>query len=100
PVSVLIGRDGKVELALDTSRPPTELAQATLHALGHVLLGHVRPGDEYVHRDKSENVVACRPWRRWDREVAEAFPFWFEMDRKIESVEDCTPAEKAQLGLW
>lgn len=100
PVAVLDAKSGKVTLSLDLNRSCEKLVEATLHALGHLLLGHVRPDDEYTHRDTLETILSPRPLRRWDQEVREAFPFWFEGSRKVESLADCTPTEKAQLGLW
>lgn len=94
-------KDG-VSIAIDSELDPSVLGQTLLHAYGHVLLGHVRPGDELAHWDTVETVSAVQPLRRWDREVREHFAAWFEpeQERRIESLSDCTPAEKARLGLW
>jgi hypothetical protein len=48
------------------------LRTALLHGLGHVLLGHVRPGDEYGHRDTVATLRGEGDVRRWDRQVGDA----------------------------
>lgn len=94
-------QDG-VSIAIDFELDRNVLGQTLLHAYGHVLLGHVRPGDEFAHWETSDTVTAVQPFRRWDREVREHFSAWFEPEpeRCIESLNDCSPLEKAKLGLW
>lgn len=94
PMSVILG--------LDLAQPPDLLLDAVLHGVGHLLLGHVRPGDEIGHVDTTESIRPQGTQRRWDRAVRESFPAWFAEDvrRKVETLAECTPEEKAMLGLW
>jgi len=93
---------GKVVIGIDTSSQPVLLKEAILHGIGHVLLGHVRPGDPMGHTDSAESVLGQGTLRRWDREVRDTFSSWFlpEVQRKVETLADCTVREKALLGLW
>jgi len=99
---VLVPNETSVHIGVDFDIQKDDLARSLLHAYGHVLLGHVRPGDEYGHWDTIETIAAAQPHRRWDRQVREQFSPWFDgaSERKVESLTDCTPVEKAQLGLW
>jgi ATP-dependent helicase Lhr and Lhr-like helicase len=87
-----------VTIGVDLSQPPDLLLDAVLHGVGHLLLGHLRPGDEFGHVDTSESIRVHGTPRRWDREVKNAFSAWFI--RPKTTVDDCTPEEKAMLGLW
>src|SRR5262249_56969572 len=71
----LVPRPDHVALGVDRLLPAELLRAALLHGLGHVLLGHVRAGDERGHWDTTETISA--PSRRWDRAVLEEFPEWF-----------------------
>ena len=101
-ILVLAPEPDRVRIGLDLSQPPDLLLDALLHAAGHLVLGHVRPGDTHGHADTADSVCGLGTLRRWDREVREAFPGWFlsEIRRKVEKLADCTPLEKARLGLW
>ncbi|MEI7671277.1 MAG: SNF2-related protein, partial [Deltaproteobacteria bacterium] len=101
-VLVLSPDNSAVTLGVDLHQPPALMLDSLLHGVGHVLLGHVRPIDEYGHTDTVDCVSGEGTLRRWDREVRESFSDWFtsEKPRKAESIADCTPNEKATLGLW
>jgi hypothetical protein len=91
-----------VHIGVDFDQAEDVVKQALLHAYGHLLLGHVRPGDSHGHRDTAETLGAAQPYRRWDREVREHCAAWFQSTavRQVASLDDCTPLERAQLGLW
>lgn len=100
-LSLTPGKDAVI-IGLDFTQSPDLLLEALLHAVGHVLLGHVRPADHFGHVDSTDSVRGKGTLRRWDREVREAFPAWFAEDicPKVETLEECTSEEKAMLGLW
>ncbi len=100
-VSVIAPKQATVHLGLSVDLDSDLVVDVVLHALGHILLGHIRPGDEFGHWDTIETVCKIGTPRRWDRQVAEHFADWFEKPRRIvNSLEECTPHEKACLGLW
>lgn len=101
-VCVLVPTESEVCIGVDFDQAEEVLRQALLHAYGHLLLGHVRLGDAYGHWDTAETLDAEQPQRRWDREVREHCAAWLRLPvvRQVESLDDCTPLEKAQLGLW
>jgi hypothetical protein len=91
-----------VVIAVDFEQPPDRLESVFLHALAHVALGHVRPGDTWSHWDTLSTASSATPHREWDRH-ARAFLSRFvaaPQSRRVESLEECTSLEKAQLGLW
>lgn len=100
--SVLAPSETMITIGVDFEMGQDHILHALLHAYGHVVLGHVRAGDEYGHWDTPETIAAEQPHRRWDREVQEHFSPWFETpsERKVDSLADCTLVERAQLGLW
>ena len=69
---------------------------ALLHAIGHVALGHVLPGDEIGHWDREQTLRSRDKTRRVDQEVVESFNGWFAG----KPPEEWTPLEQAYLGLW
>src|SRR5262249_30870368 len=88
---------------LDVKHESVEMIEAALlHALAHLELGHVRPGDRWGHWDSSKTVISEAPHRVWDREARDlvARTFACPAARRVESLDQCTPTEKAQLGLW
>ncbi len=101
-VMALVPRGTEVVVAVDLHLPAETLQQLLLHAVAHLILGHVRPGDKCGHWDTVASGTASEPHRHWDREardyVAAHWPR--QTARRIESLDDCTPTEKAQLGLW
>ncbi len=87
-----------VQVAVSTSLGAAERSRALLHAVGHVALGHVRPGDRFAIYDTLATLHDERPPRRWDRDVRSTFPSWFEPPSPS-SLDECTPRDKAMLGL-
>ena len=101
-VCALIPTAKDIVVAIDFAMPAETLRSALLHAAGHLALQHVRPGDVHGHWDNAGTVTTREPHRLWDRQVREFVAANFERSggRRIESVADCTPHEKAKLGLW
>lgn len=99
---VVAPTDGRVCIGIEIQDNPEDNERLLLHAYGHVLLGHVRPDDDLGHWDTRETALSSEPDRRWDREVHDRFADLFKAKgaRKVESLDDCTTREKAQLGLW
>ena len=81
---------------------PDVLGSVLLHAVAHLALGHVLPGDEWGHWDTLQTATTREPHRQWDRDARDylATRLARPTTRHIESIEDCTPKEKAELGLW
>jgi superfamily II DNA or RNA helicase len=78
PVALMVAPlSERVRLGVDPRLPPDLLCLALLHGLGHVLLGHVRAGDEYGHWDTAATLRGEGTARRWDRQVREVFATWF-----------------------
>jgi superfamily II DNA or RNA helicase len=77
-VLVVAPRPDRVCLAVQPALPANLLGLALLHGLGHVLLGHVRPGDRHGHHDTAVTLRGGAGGRRWDRQVGEAFAPWFD----------------------
>lgn len=96
----LVPKSAEVVVAVDLHLPPEVLQPLLLHAIAHLVLGHVRPGDASGHWDTAKTAV--EPHRHWDREARDylATHLKRKTERRIESLDDCTPTEKAQLGLW
>jgi ATP-dependent helicase Lhr and Lhr-like helicase len=88
-----------IVIGLDFNQPKEHLTDMILHAAGHLLLGHVRAGDQYGHGDTYDTIRGNEGLPRWDRAVQDSFPDWFPPLGK-ESLKDCTAQEKAWLGLW
>ena len=101
-VSVLTPNESSITIGIDLELGKEEFLMVLLHSYGHILRGHIRPGDEFGHWDTLATIDAEQCHRRWDRDVQNHFALWFAADagQKVESLEECTPAEKAQLGLW
>jgi len=94
--------DGAVVVSIDFRQPLEVVEGVLLHALAHLALGHVRPGDQWGHWDTAETASTLTPHRVWDQQakdfLASALPS--SSTRRVESLDQCTPIEKAQLGLW
>ena len=101
-VMALVPKANEVVVAVDLHSPAEVLQPLLLHAMAHLALGHVRPGDEWGHWDTDATATSADPHRHWDREAKDfvARHLRRHTDRRIESLDDCTPTEKAQLGLW
>ena len=101
-VMALVPKANEVVVAVDLHLPAEVLQPLLLHAVSHLALGHVRPGDVWGHWDTRTTATSAEPYRHWDREAKDfvARHLRRHTDRRIESLDDCTPTEKAQLGLW
>lgn len=98
----LVPKATEVVVAVDLHLPAEVLQPLLLHAIAHLALGHVRPGDKWGHWDTSATATTTEPHRIWDREAKKYVEQHLkrQVDRRIDSLDDCTPTEKAQLGLW
>ncbi|MFC1850966.1 DEAD/DEAH box helicase, partial [candidate division CSSED10-310 bacterium] len=99
-ILALFAQNNSLVLAIDFEQPPEIVCRTLLHGIGHIVRGHIRADDDYGHSDTVESISGRGPLQRWDREVQEKFKTWFEPVRHIQSLDDCTNVEKAQLGLW
>ena len=101
-ICVIAPQATSIRVGLDIAQDSTLLFDAVLHAVGHVLLGHVRVGDEYGHWDTADTIQRVDTLRHWDRSVSETFAEWFRKpgERIVQSLDECTPHEKACLGVW
>ena len=101
-VASLHPRDRDVLVAVDFRQPAALVKSALLHALAHLALGHVRPGDEAGHWDTENTLSSAAASRTWDRD-AQCFlseELVAQPARRVESLAECTPTERAELGLW
>lgn len=90
----------QVVVAVDFDQPSAVASDILLHLCAHLVLGHVRPGDAWGHWD---NAASCSPTphRQWDREARAYIDANLTRPaRRVSSLQECTPLEKAQLGLW
>jgi len=101
-IATLVPTETEVLVAVDLRQPSAILAATLAHCLAHVTLGHVRAGDRWGHWDTVKTVMAESPHRVWDREASDhaAASLGRQPARRVESLDQCTPNEKAQLGLW
>ena len=96
--AVLMPRASEVVLAVDLHRSADDLQPLLLHALAHLAIGHVRPGDRWAHWDGAQELTA--PRRQWDLEAREHVAAHWARRVTRTSLDECTASEKAQLGLW
>ena len=101
-VMALLPKANEVVVAVDLHLPAEVLQPLLLHAVAHLVLGHVRPGDDWGHWDTKSTATSAEPHRHWDREAKDfvARHLRRHTERRVESLDDCTPTEKAQLALW
>ena len=88
----------RVVLQVDDSQSEDIAAVALAHGVAHVALGHIRPGDRFGHWDTAETLRNGH--RRWDQDVRQSFPEWFQTKGRIKDLKDCSPRDHAMLGLW
>ena len=100
-VMALLPKANEVVVAVDLHLPARILQPLLLHAVAHLALEHVRPGDKWGHWDTKAAATSTKPPRHWDREARDFATRHLgrHTDRRIESLDDCTPTEKAQLAL-
>jgi hypothetical protein len=101
-ISVIAPKPATVQVGLSGELDSQLFVDTVLHAVGHILLGHVRPADEYGHWDTTDTIRGVGTQRRWDGQVADIFADWLQKPggRVVDSLDGCTPHEKACLGLW
>lgn len=99
-IARLLPEAERVVVAVDLEQPASQLAEMLLHLCAHLVLGHVRPGDTWGHWDTLASLSPT-PHRHWDREVHALIEARFARPmRRVSSLEECTPREKAWLVLF
>jgi hypothetical protein len=99
PLARLVPEPDRVVVAVDLSQPAPRLAELLLHLCAHLALGHVRPGDAWGHWDTAASLASA-PHRQWDRDARARVDAHFARPvRRVASLEECTPREKAWLVL-
>ena len=100
PVAQLVPFEDSVEIFLSRQLASEKLTKTIHYALGLIGLGKIRPADTYALW-VSDQDLQFRSGDGWSYQVKENYPQWFaEPQRKVESLDECTPKEKALLGLW
>lgn len=68
-------------LFIDERLKPSDVRLALAHAIGHLLLGHLRPGDTNGHWDILAEIRAGKDARRrWDREAGALTEDWVKRE--------------------
>lgn len=97
-IARLVPLPDRVVVAVDLSLRAA-LRDVLLHVAAHLELGHVRPGDPWGHWDSVRSIR--EPTRVWDREAhalrERVCPP--PTARRVSSLTECTPLEKAWLVL-
>ncbi|MEW6709000.1 MAG: DEAD/DEAH box helicase [Candidatus Riflebacteria bacterium] len=89
--------DVKIEISADLKKE--DALAAFVHALAHLILKHILPGDGIAHWDTRETVDGSRIFRDWDHRVKQLLSPLTEKV-KPQSLEECSDSDKAALGLW
>jgi len=98
-VARLVPEAGRVAVAVDLEQPMSLIAEMLLHLCAHLTLGHVRPGDVWGHWD-TQTSLSPTPHRQWDREARAVIDARFARPvRRVSSLDECNPREKAWLVL-
>ncbi|MGE6759400.1 helicase-related protein [Corallococcus interemptor] len=98
-IARLVPEANRVVVAVDLEQPASLLSEMLLHLCAHLTLGHVRPGDVWGHWD-TQAALSPTPHRQWDREVRAYVDAHFARPvRRVSSLEECNPREKAWLVL-
>jgi hypothetical protein len=98
-IARLVPEVDRVVLVVDFEQPASLVAQMLLHLCAHLTLGHVRPGDAWGHWDAQASLSPA-PHRQWDREARAFVDARFARPvRRVSSLEECNPREKALLVL-
>ncbi len=99
-IARLVPEANSVVLVVDFEQPAAIVAQMLLHLCAHLMLGHVRPGDGWGHWETAASLSPT-PHRQWDREAHAYVDAVFARPvRRVSSLEQCTPREKAWLVLF
>jgi superfamily II DNA or RNA helicase len=95
----LVPEPGRVVVAVDLEQSASLVAETLVHLCAHLSLGHVRPGDDWGHWDTAASLSPA-PHRQWDREVlAYVAANLARPARRVASLDECNPREKAWLVL-
>ncbi|MBU0662947.1 MAG: DEAD/DEAH box helicase [Proteobacteria bacterium] len=94
-VMILSPGSATVSIGLDLNQPTDVLEKAVMHAIAHLLCGHIRPADFYGHTDTIDSITGHGYLKRWDIEASEIFKSSYRS-----GIAECTTEEKAMLGLW
>lgn len=98
-IARLVPEADRVVVAVDLEQPASLVAEMLLHLCAHLTLGHVRPGDAWGHWD-TQASLSPTPHRQWDREARAFVDAHFARPvRRVSSLEECNPREKAWLVL-
>lgn len=98
-IARLVSEVDRVVVAVDLEQPASLVAEMLLHLCAHLTLGHVRPGDAWGHWD-TQASLSPMPHRQWDREARAFVDYHFARPvRRVSSLEECNPREKAWLVL-
>jgi superfamily II DNA or RNA helicase len=98
-IARLVPEAHRVVVAVDLKQPASLIAEMLLHLCAHLTLGHVRPGDAWGHWD-TQASLSPTPHRQWDREARAFVDAHFARPvRRVSSLEECNPREKAWLVL-
>ncbi|WP_162245244.1 hypothetical protein [Methylobacterium sp. Leaf465] len=96
----LVPEADRVVVAVDLKQPASLVAEMLLHLCAHLTLGHVRPGDARGHWDAPASLSPT-PHRHWDREAGAYVDAHFARSvRRVSTLEECSPREKAWLVLF
>jgi len=98
-IARLVPEADRVVVAVDLEQPASLVAEILLHLCAHLTLGHVRPRDAWGHWDTPASL-SLTPHRQWDREARDVVDAHFARPvRRVSSLEECNPREKAWLVL-
>lgn len=98
-IARLVPETDRVVVVADLEQPALLVAEILLHLCAHLTLGHVRPGDAWGHWDTATSLSPTPP-RQWDREARAYVDAHFARPvRRVSSLEECNPREKAWLVL-
>jgi len=98
-IARLVPEADRVIVAVDLEQPTSLVAEMLLHLCAHLALGHVRPGDAWGHWD-TQASLSPTPHRQWDREARAFVDAHFARPvRRVSSLDECNPREKAWLVL-
>lgn len=98
-IARIVPEPARVIIAVDLKQPASLIGDALMHLCAHLALGHVRPGDAWGHWDSAASL-APSPHRQWDREARAYVDTHFARPvRRVSSLDECSPREKAWLVL-
>lgn len=98
-IAHLVPEADRVILAIDLAQPSSVVGEVLLHLCAHLVLGHVLPGDSWGHWDTAGSLSST-PRRHWDREARAFLAAHFARPpRRVASLAECNPKEKAWLVL-